>query len=447
MNEQIRRWRRWLAPGLGIKRWALVIGVGILIFGAGVSLLANVGVLGAFEAATFRFAGWVYGLSGGRISTVWVGSAGALVGLLVAFFGLRGTLRSIDRVLFPAGGPGLIEALRDQRRRQRGLNIVVVGGGTGLATLLRGLKLYTMNLTAIVTVFDDGGSSGRLRRELGILPPGDIRHCLVALADAEPLMTRLLEYRFKGGALDGHAFGNLFIASLTGVTGDFELAIKEVSKVLKIRGRVLPTTGRDVVLSAEFADGRVIDGESNITAARGQIRRVSLRPPDVYPLPDVLEAISDADLIVIGPGSLYTSVIPNLLVHGIADAIRDAQVPCVYICNVMTQPGETDGYTAADHVRTIHAHAGGALFSYVIVNSQPPQSRTLLERYAAQGSVPVDPSHGELEALGLTPVGVPLMSEQELLRHNPIRLARAVLQVIGAATGRSVKVRHPALIP
>jgi uncharacterized cofD-like protein len=447
MNEQIRRWRRWLAPGLGIKRWALVIGIGILVFGAGVSLLANVGVLGAFEAATFRLAGWVYELSGGRVSTVWVGSAGALVGVLVAFFGLRGTLRSIDRVLFPAGGPGLIEALRDQRRRQRGLSIVVVGGGTGLATLLRGLKLYTMNLTAIVTVFDDGGSSGRLRRELGILPPGDIRHCLVALADAEPLMTRLFEYRFKGGALDGHAFGNLFIASLTGVTGDLELAVKEVSKVLKIRGRVLPTTGHDVVLAAEFADGRIIDGESNITAARGQIRRVSLRPSEVYPLPDVLEAIGEADLIVIGPGSLYTSVIPNLLVHGIADAIREAQTPCVYICNVMTQPGETDGYTAADHVRAIHAHARGPLFSYVIVNSQPPKNRALLERYAAQGAVPVDPSLAELEALGLTPVGVPLMSEQELLRHDPIRLARAVLQVIGAATGRQIKARHPALTP
>jgi uncharacterized cofD-like protein len=447
MNEQIRRWRRWLAPGLGIKRWALVIGAGILIFGAGISLLANVGVLGAFEAATFRLAGWVYELSGGRISTVWVGSAGALVGVLLAFFGLRGTLRSIDRVLFPAGGPGLIEALRDQRRRQRGLSIVVVGGGTGLATLLRGLKLYTMNLTAIVTVFDDGGSSGRLRRELGILPPGDIRHCLVALADAEPLMTRLFEYRFKGGALDGHAFGNLFIASLTGVTGDLELAVKEVSKVLKIRGRVLPTTGHDVVLAAEFADGRTIEGESNITAARGKIRRVSLRPAEVYPLPDVLEAINEADLIVVGPGSLYTSVIPNLLVHGIADAIRESQTPCVYICNVMTQPGETDGYSAADHVRAIHAHAGGPLFSYVIVNSQPPTNRALLDRYAAQGSVPVDPSLAELEALGLSPVDVPLMSEQELLRHDPVRLARAVLQAISAATGRPVKARHPALTP
>jgi uncharacterized cofD-like protein len=447
VNEQIRRWRRWLAPGLGIKRWALVIGVGILVFGAGISLLANVGVLGAFEAATFRLAGWVFELSGGRISTVWVGSAGALIGVLLAFFGLRGTLRSIDRVLFPAGGPGLIEALRDQRRRQRGLNIVVVGGGTGLATLLRGLKLYTMNLTAIVTVFDDGGSSGRLRRELGILPPGDIRHCLVALADAEPLMTRLFEYRFKGGALDGHAFGNLFIASLTGVTGDLELAVKEVSKVLKIRGRVLPTTGHDVVLAAEFADGRVVEGESNITAAHGQIRRVSLRPSEVYPLPDVVEAIHEADLIVIGPGSLYTSVIPNLLVHGIAEAIRDAGVPCVYICNVMTQPGETDGYTAAAHVRAIHEHASGPLFSYVIVNSQPPQNRALVERYAAQGAAPVDPSLAELQALGLTTVGVPLMSEQELLRHDPVRLARAVLQVISAATGRPVKARHPALAP
>jgi uncharacterized cofD-like protein len=258
-------------------------------------------------------------------------------------------------------------------------------------------------------------------------------------------MTRLFEYRFKGGALDGHAFGNLFIASLTGVTGDLELAVKETSKVLNIRGRVLPATGHDVVLAAEFDDGRVIEGESNITAARGRIRRVSLRPSEVYPLPEVIDAIGDADLILIGPGSLYTSVIPNLLVHGIADAVREAQVPCVYICNVMTQPGETDGYTAADHVRAIYAHAGPSLFSYVIVNTQAPQSRALLERYAGQGSAPVDPSLGELEGMGLMPVGLPLMSEQELLRHDPVRLASAVLRVAGMATGRPIKERKPVL--
>lgn len=439
MNGQLQRWQRWLAPGLGIKRWGLVIGLGVLAFSGGFSLLVNIGVLAQYEAAAFRFAGWLYRMSGGLISSVALGIGGILLGVVVTILGLRGALRSIDRVLFPSGSPGLLEVLRDRRRRRRGLSIVALGGGTGLATLLRGLKHYSSNLTAVVTVFDDGGSSGRLRRELGILPPGDIRHCLVALAEAEPLMTRLFEYRFKGGALDGHAFGNLFIASLTGVTGDLELAVKETSKVLNIRGRVLPATGHDVVLAAEFDDGRIIEGESNITGERGRIRRVFLRSGDVYPLPEVLEAIADADLITIGPGSLYTSVIPNLLVTGMAEAIRDAQVPCVYICNVMTQPGETDGYTAADHVRAIHAHAGEGLFTYVLVNTQMPQNRSLLDRYAEQGSVPVEPTIGDLERMGLTPVGFPMISEHELLRHDPMRLSAAVFQMMAMATGRPIR--------
>jgi uncharacterized cofD-like protein len=445
MNRQIQRWQRWLAPGLGIKRWWLLIGLGVLVFSSGFSLLVNIGVLAEYEAAAFRFADWVYRTSRGTISSGALGISGVLLGVLVTILGLRGTLRSIDRVLFPSGSPGLLDVLRDRRRRRRGLEVVALGGGTGLATLLRGLKHYTSNLSALVTVFDDGGSSGRLRRELGILPPGDIRHCLVALAEAEPLMTQLFEYRFKGGALDGHAFGNLFIASLTGVTGDLELAIKETSKVLNIRGRVLPATGHDVVLVAEFEDGRIIEGESNITAARGRIRRVFLHPGEVYPLPDVLEAIAQADLITIGPGSLYTSVIPNLLVKGIADAIREAQVPCVYICNVMTQPGETDGYTAADHVRAIHAHAGPGLFAYVLVNTRMPQNRHLVERYAAQGSEPVDPSLAELAAMGLVPLGFPMISEHELLRHDPVRLAAAVFHVMALATGRPV--RGPGSVP
>jgi uncharacterized cofD-like protein len=258
-------------------------------------------------------------------------------------------------------------------------------------------------------------------------------------------MTRLFEYRFKGGALDGHAFGNLFIASLTGVTGDLELAVKETSKVLNIRGRVLPATAQDVVLAAEFEDGRVVEGESHITAAHGRIRRVFLRAGDVYPLPEVLEALAEADLILIGPGSLYTSIIPNLLVNGLADAIRETQVPCVYICNVMTQPGETDGYSAADHVRAILAHAGAALFSHVLVNTQMPQNRVLLERYASQGSTPVDATLDQLEAMGLVPLGFPMISEEELLRHDPLKLAAAVLKVMGVLTGRVVRDNRLAL--
>jgi uncharacterized cofD-like protein len=436
VTGQWQRWRRWLAPGLGIKRWGLVIAGGVLVFSSGFSLLVSTRFLSEFDAAVFRLAGMLEALTGGSASPMALGIAGIVLGALIAVLGLRGTLRSIDRVLFPSGSPTLVEALRQHRRRQRGLDIVVLGGGTGLATLLRGLKHYTSNLSAVVTVFDDGGSSGRLRRELGILPPGDIRNCLVALAEVEPLMTRLFEYRFKGGGLDGHAFGNLFIASLTGVTGDLEQAVKETSKVLNIRGRVLPTTADNVVLVAELDDGRVIEGESRITGARGRILRVSLRPADAPPLPDVLEALAEADLILIGPGSLYTSVIPNLLVRNVAAAIRASGAPCVYICNVMTQPGETDGYTAADHVRAIHAHTGAGLFSHVIVNTQSPQSRALLDRYAGQGSRPVAPALGDLAAMGLTAIGLPLMSEEELLRHDPLRLADAVFRVMDAASTR-----------
>ncbi len=446
MSKQWRRWHRWLAPGIGIKRWGLVILAGVLVFAGGFVLLINERFLTQFEATIFRLAQSFAQITGREASPMALGVIGVTVGLLGAFAGLRGMLRSIDRVLFPSGSPTLVDILRQERRRRRGVNIVVLGGGTGLATLLRGLKQYSSNLTAVVTVFDDGGSSGRLRRELGILPPGDIRHCLVALAEAEPLMTKLFEYRFRGGALDGHAFGNLFIASLAGVTGDLELAVKEASKVLKIRGRVLPTTARDVVLVAELDDGRVVEGESTITGARGRITRVSLRPSEPAPLPEVLEAIADADLVVLGPGSLYTSVIPNLLVPGVADALRDTDAPCVYICNVMTQPGETDAYTAADHIRAIHAHVGQGLFSHVIVNTQMPQSRALLDRYAEQGSRPVEPALRELEGMGLVPAGLSLISEEELLRHDPVRLAAAVLQVMDLANGRPRRGRRLAAL-
>ncbi|MDR7534261.1 MAG: YvcK family protein [Armatimonadota bacterium] len=442
MTTQWQRWRRWLAPGLGIKRWVLVIASGVLVFSAGVSLLVNVKFLAEVDAAVFWLADWLQRITGGGFSPALLGAAGALGGAVIAFLGLRGTLRSIDRVLFPSGSPTLVEVLRDQRRRQRGISVVALGGGTGLSTLLRGLKRYSSNLTAVVTVFDDGGSSGRLRRELGVLPPGDIRDCLVALAEVEPLMTQLFEHRFRGGALDGHAFGNLFIASLVGVTGDLEQAVKETSKVLNIRGRVLPTTVRDVVLVAELDDGRVVEGESQITAARGRIRRVRLRPPEIAPLPDVLAAIADADLILLGPGSLYTSVIPNLLIRSVAEAIRAARGLRVYVCNVMTQPGETDGFTAADHVRAIWAHTGPGLFTHVLVNTRAPQNRALLARYAAEGSQPVAPTLAEIQAMGLVAVGAPLVSEEELLRHDPLRLARAVLDLWVTATGRPPRPRR-----
>src|SRR3990172_2413800 len=378
MIEQLRRWARWLRPGLGLKRWALVLATGILLISGGVALIVNVSLLAWLDQMVLRLLSALVP-AGGALPPLAIGILLVLIGGFLVLYGLRGGVRSVDPVLFPTRNPTLVEVPRQQRTLSRGPKIVALGGGTGLSTLLRGLKRYSANITAIVTVFDDGGSSGRLRRDLGVLPPGDIRDCLVALAESEPLMTQLFEYRFPGGAFDGHAFGNLFIASLAGVTGDLEQAVKEASKVLNIRGRVLPATLENVILCAEHEDGSVVEGESQIPLARRRIRRVFLKPENVPALPEALEALAEADLILIGPGSLYTSVIPNLLVRGVADALRESGAPCAYICNVMTQPGETDGFTAADHVRALVAAAGPGLLTHVLGNTrgpaQPPRPR------------------------------------------------------------------------
>lgn len=429
MPARLRRLAQWLAPGLGVKRWVLVMAAGILLLSAGIMLLVNGRPLGWMELSLFRMAVAVLTFSRGALQPSWLGAALVIGGLVAVFAGLRGTVRAIAGALLPPGQQ-MVDVLSQQRQRRRGPRVVVIGGGTGLSTLLRGLKEHTDNLTAVVTVFDDGGSSGRLRRELGILPPGDIRDCLVALAESEPLMTQLFEYRFHGGALDGHAFGNLFIASLTGVTGDLESAIKQVSKVLNIRGRVLPSAAEDVVLWAEFADGTSVEGESQITRARKRIRRVGLKPTDVAPLPEVLQALGEAELIVLGPGSLYTSVIPNLLVRGVVDAIRASHALRVYVCNVMTQPGETDGFAASDHVRVLQELIGPGLVTHALVNTQRPRNRTLLARYDAEGARPVEPDLHAVGALDVIPIGEGLISEEHLVRHDPQRLAHALARVL-----------------
>lgn len=432
MLRQLRRWTRWLSPGIGVKRWGLLMILGVLLVSAGVALIVRIQLLGWVESIIFRMALSFLTVTRGMLSPTVLGAFLILCGAVVGFLGLRGVIRSMADALIPSGTTTLIEVLQQQRRRSRGRRVVVMGGGTGLSTLLRGLKVYTENITAVVTVFDDGGSSGRLRRELGILPPGDIRDCLVALAESEPLMTDLFEYRFQGGALDGHAFGNLFIASLAGVTGDLGSAVKETSKVLNIKGRVLPSAVEDVILIAEFADGTVIEGESQITRARRQIRRVALKPADVAPAPEVLEAIAEAELIVLGPGSLYTSVIPNLLVRGVAGAIRANRAATrLYVCNVMTQPGETDGYTASDHIRALQRMIAPDIVGHALINIQPPRQRALLARYEAEGAHPVTADLDAVRSLGVTPVPERLISEEDVVRHDPQALARALVHVLG----------------
>lgn len=308
--------------------------------------------------------------------------------------------------------------------------VVVIGGGTGLAVLLKGLKQYTSQLTAIVTVSDDGGSSGRLRAELGVLPPGDIRNCLVALAETETLMDKVFQHRFQqGGSLQGHNLGNLLLVAMSEITGDFETAIKEVSKVLKVRGNVIPATLEHVVLGAVMRDGTTVFGETSIRDYGEPIDRLYLVPESCAPVPATLEALLEADAIVVGPGSLFTSIIPNLLVNGVVDAIRSSPALTFYISNIMTENGETDNYRAVDHMSVIINHIGEQIFDYVVVNNGGiDQARR--NRYLEEKAVPVEPSAAELEQLGIKVIEADLVSDNEVAWHDPYKLARAIFETL-----------------
>jgi uncharacterized cofD-like protein len=328
----------------------------------------------------------------------------------------------------------------DFNPRAQPVRIVAIGGGTGLSILLGGLKEYVArrpestarqpiaDLAAVVTVTDDGGSSGRLRREYSILPPGDIRNCMVALSKDEALLGRLFQYRFHSGrGLRGHSFGNLFLTALSHVTGDFTEAVRLSSQVLATRGRIFPSTTQNVTLEAVMEDGSVVAGETRIARSGKRVRRVRLVPRRVRPLPEVLKAIRQADLILIGPGSLYTSIIPNLLVAGVAEAIERSKATCVYIANLMTQPGETQGYSVADHVRAIRRHTRPRLMDWVIINHQPV-SEAVARRYRARGAEPVRIDLGELQRIGLRCIFDNLLEEHGLVRHNRELLTRVLLE-------------------
>src|SRR3989338_4026444 len=326
------RFLKWFYPGMRVKRWFFAAVAGVILFGMGSSLLPVEGRL------------WL------RLFSL----ALVVAGLFFIVLGIGGMGRSLLEVVVPAERQNLVELVFQRRHLEKGPRIVVVGGGTGLSTILQGLKQYTTNITAVVTVADDGGSSGRLRQEFDMIPPGDIRNCLVALADTEPLMQRLFQYRFaEDSALKGHNFGNLFITAMTKITGDFERAIKASSKVLAIRGRVVPSTNTKVRLAAEHVDGTVTLGESKISKAPAAIRRIYLEPTSCQPTEDALTALRDANAVVLGPGSLYTSIIPNLLVERMVDAIVTSKALKIYICNVMTQSRETHGFLASDHIKAL----------------------------------------------------------------------------------------------
>ena len=333
--------------------------------------------------------------------------------------------------------------LPDLQQWERGPKIAAIGGGTGLSTMLRGLKKHTKNISVIVTVADDGGGSGRLRRDMGMLPPGDVRHCMEALANTEPIMEQLLAYRFTEGDLAGQSFGNLFLAALNGITGSFEEAVQQLGHVLAVTGQVIPVTNADVRLEAVFENGTRVVGESKIydfkKAQDCRIDHVSLIPSHPAPLPDAIRAIREADLILLGPGSLYTSIIPNLLVDGISEAIIESDAPKIYICNIMTQEGETEGYTAGDHVEALLSHGGEGLLDLCLANSSPVLP-SLVERYRAEDAAPLVVDRERIRSMGLELVERPLADQSgPLVRHDPDKLALALREIYQS---RAVRIFH-----
>lgn len=368
--EKISRESQWFRPGLGYKRWLILVFLGTALLGVGLALLIldvyrsapNTWWLPALSALSLRFLDR-------PIRVVIFGG----IGVILVLIGIWGSNRSLLRPFVPPG-KSLIDVLDSFRRRDRGPRIVVLGGGHGLASLLRGLKNYTHNITAIVTVSDDGGSSGELRKNVGILPPGDIRNCLAALSNNEDLLSQMFQYRFAAGAgLEGHSLGNLFITALTEITGSFEEAVAESGRVLAVYGRVLPSTLTDVRLLADLAngDGKIkhVSGESQIRETHGAIQRLWLDPANTPAFPPAIAAVLSADLIIIGPGSLYTSLLPNLLVRDLAEAVRSSQAIKFFICNVATERGETDGFNCLDHVKSVEKHVGQNMFDLVICNN------------------------------------------------------------------------------
>ncbi|MCX7623103.1 MAG: YvcK family protein [Thermomicrobium sp.] len=424
--------RTWLRPGMFVKRWIALLALGVVMTSLGLAMgLAWIyrnydfpqQVSGLVRTVTLQFIPHPYRevlmITAGSVLTV-IGFWQLSRSLLAPFLDHRADRR------------GLAEILHAHRfgPEEPEFRIVAIGGGTGLSTLLRGLKVHNVSLTAIVTMGDDGGSSGRLRQDFNVPPPGDIRNCLVALADAEPLMSELFQYRFPavGSPLDGHSFGNLFIVAMTQITGSFERAVAESSRVLAVRGAVMPSTLEDITVCAEFEDGRIVRGESSIAQQRGRIRRIFLDPERPAAYEPALLAILSADVIVLGPGSLFTSVVPNLLVDGIAQAIRLSSALKVYVCNVTTQRGETDDFGVVEHLEALERHAGGPFVDCVLANENLAPTKSL---------EPIGVRGVRLDGLDRVRDRVrvflgDLVNPEQPWRHDPTKLAQAIIDIARA---------------
>jgi uncharacterized cofD-like protein len=400
---------KWLYPGIQIKRWVLtaLLGIGVVAFGA------------YFAANPFAFVkifGFVIIVCG--IQLVVIGIVKLTVSLITLFL--------------PRREQDLVDILYQKRYLERGPKIVAIGGGHGLSNLLLALKEYSANITAIVTVADSGGSSGRLREEFDIVAPGDIRNCLVALADAPTIMGELFQYRFpEKSELKGHNFGNLFLTALYEVANrDFKEAVELTSKVLAIRGRVIPSTVENVHLVARYKDGKITLGEAKIPRAGVEIDQLLLTPPDTKPTEEALQAIQEADIIILGPGSLYTSVLPNLIIDGMSDAICSSSAFKIYICNVMTQMGETEGFTASDHVQRIVKQTRKEIIDAVILNSSDISAADALDRYKKENSYPVLPDADEIRAMGYKAFAEDIVGIKDYVRHDSVKLMQVLISVI-----------------
>jgi uncharacterized cofD-like protein len=404
---------KWFYPGIGIKRWIILcaLGLGFIV----VVALLTVKTMSRTSVMMASFA-----------------TALLILGIFLIYTSIKNMVRIFVRALMPLNGDGSLVDIVYQKRQVESLlhgpRIVAIGGGTGLSTMLSGIKVFTSNITAIVTVTDTGGSSGRLRDEMDVLPPGDIRNCLVALADAGPLIRDLFQYRFElGEGLKGHSFGNLFITALSKVTGDFEKAIAESSKVLAIRGRVLPSTLEKVMLVGEFVDGTSAEGETNITDLGKPLRSIRLQPDNCRACQEALDAIEIADLIIMGPGSLYTSILPNLLIKDIREAVLQSDAYKVFIMNAMTQPGETMRMSAWDHLSVILEHTDPRIVDACFINTAviPP---SMLERYAKQGAVPVKLDIEKIRERGYRVIQGDVLQKGDQVRHDSELLMRLVLE-------------------
>jgi uncharacterized cofD-like protein len=409
---------KWFTPGIGVKRWIILLVFGVLVESLAVTL-------GIAQILSPNVVGQL------ALSPWFLIAVLLLSGLLFTALALLGFARNLLAPYRTHQPAPVIDVMYSHSRRGKGIRVVAIGGGTGLPAVLKGLKAFTSNITAIVTVADDGGSSGRLRRDHNVLPPGDLRNNIAALADDEHLMTRLFQYRFDGGELGGHAFGNLFITALSGVTGSLETALCEIQRVLNVQGSVLPATMDDVRLVAhvrtrEHARPLTVLGESHISAAGGEIDRIWLMPSNATAFAGSVEALKNAEIIVIGPGSLYTSILPNLLIKGIADALRATEALKIYVCNIATQPGETTNYTVADHVLALEKYIGRGVIQVVLANNVFPKEN------AGEHTQYVHPSPINHEILQRYVIHyVDLVDTERPWRHDPSKLVRAILSLNG----------------